>query len=227
MAQNTTRNTKTAKHGIFFICAVACGIGLAACADNQENEIPASTFTVDPALTPSNPQLPGFEDGIPRPLAAVADANGNEADFVENELWLATDDDAELQRFLDTWEGNILLTFDPEPLGLTDLKMQYLVRVSTTSADTSRLVEDIGALHSDRRGDLRVSSESALQLLAAGSQEAVTGLFVGLNWVGRSSDYRNRQVIEAPTGPSGYDTNVFNWPSHNAGSTQDIGVTEA
>jgi serine protease len=185
------------------------------------------TFSVDESVTPAVSELPGFEDGVPRPLASMTDELGNQADFVADELLLVTNDPAALDDFLARWEGEVLLTFDPTEYGLTGMSPMYLVRINTALADASALEADLRALTQDGQGDHRVSSQEALDLLAAASSEAADGLDIGVNWVGTGTDFRSRTTTEAPTGPGGYSSNTFNWSHLNAGSTQDIGVTEA
>ena len=52
---------------------------------------------------------------------------------------------------------------------------------------------------------------------------------MGLNWISTPSGFTDRSTVDTPVGvgaPS-YASNAFNWPFLNAGSVQDIGVTEA
>jgi hypothetical protein len=76
------------------------------------SQLPAPTFSVDAALKPTAAALPG-PSGATRPVAAVADAAGTLANFVEQELLLVTDTDAELQAFLQRWKGQMLESLDP------------------------------------------------------------------------------------------------------------------
>ena len=198
---------------------------------------PALTFAVDESVTPAVGELPGFEDGVPRPLASIVDELGNQADFVADELILVTDDPAALDAFLARWEGEVLLTFDPAEYDLTGMSPMYLVRINTSLAEAyasaltltvaSALEADLRALTQEGQGAHRVSSQEGLDLLAAAASEAVDGLDVGVNWVGQGTAFRDRVTTEAPTGPSSYSTNAYNWNFLNAGSVQDIGVTEA
>ncbi|HNT86286.1 MAG TPA: S8 family serine peptidase, partial [Candidatus Hydrogenedentes bacterium] len=191
-------------------------------------------LTVDPTIIPANESLPPFDpDDPPRPLAAIVDERGNQAEFVENELIIVTNDLAALADFVTRWDGELLATVDPAG---SDLEMQqtHLVRINTDLGDPSRLVSDILALDPDARGASRVSSEAGLRLIAASAEEAVAGVTVGVNWVGRSQSLASRFTQEAATGPNGFDQfgsgyfpNAFQWNHLNTGSTQDIGVTEA
>lgn len=194
-------------------------------------QLPPPTVSVDSSVKPSVPTLPGLEDGVPRPLASIRDAKGNQADFVENELVIATDDSAALGAFLARWQGTVLKTFDPATAGLSGVSKQYLVRVRADAADASKLSANLRALDKDSRGALLVSSAAAHKLLAAAAQEQVGGLTIGVNWVSKGDLFTDKATVEAPAGDSisgtAYTINAFNWPHLRAGSAQNIGVTEA
>ena len=179
------------------------------------------------ALPVAVPELPGFDGKTPRPVACLADPDGGSlVEFVENELILMTNDAGELARFVARWNGEVLFEHDPSQYGLEGVR-QHLVRIQTELADPSRLGDDLSVLAPNRRAGLLVSSRAGLEVLAAAAREAVGGSAVGVNWLGRGSDFRGRVTTEAPIGPGGYSTNTFDWRFLNAGSTQDIGVTEA
>ncbi len=194
---------------------------------------PVISVTVDPTLTPNTPELPGFEDGKPRPVATVTGEEGEQADFVADELWLSTDQEAALDAFLTRWNGTVLKVFNPAEHNLTGLRPQYLVRIDTAAADPATLADDLQTLDPNATGSYRVSSTAGLGLLAAGATEAAAGLEVGLNWVGTPSQFRDRTSNEAPSGPTlagvAYTPNAYGWPSHNVGtdSVLNIGVAEA
>jgi hypothetical protein len=189
---------------------------------------PMPTFTVDSTLTPTTLSLPGLVDATPRVVASVVDDNGNQADFVENEVIVVTDNIVELTAFLTRWEGEVLDDFDPSDFGLDGLKPQYLIRIRTDSADTSRLVADLRTLEPNSTGAHRISTEDALQLLAAAAHEAVNGLSVSLNWVGVGTGFRSRTTTEAPIVDAqlSSSSNAFDWDYLRGGGIQDIGVTE-
>lgn len=195
------------------------------------DELAPPTFTVDATLEAPIEELPGFEDGVPRPVATIEDDKGNEADFVENELWLVTDDSRVLEDFLDRWQGEVISTFEPSDYELTGISPQYLVRVDVSGADLDRLPGDVRLSDPGSRGNHRVSSELGLKLIAAGARENAAGRMVGINWIGRGSEFRESISTEAPLGDTiggtVYSTNVFDWPSHDTGSAQDIGVGDA
>ncbi len=200
---------------------------------DREGETPLGppSFRVNPALAPSVPTLPGFDGATPRPLASVRDEFGNQADFVADELWLSTDDPAELATFLDRWQGEVVLTFDPTRNQLEGIASQYLVRVHRLTTDAAGLASDLLALEPAGRGVHEVSSLDGLKLLATGADEVLAGRAVGVNWVGRGSQFRDKASTEASSGDgiggTPYSSNAFTWPTHQVGGVQDIGVAEA
>ncbi|MFW6202074.1 MAG: hypothetical protein ACOC8B_05820, partial [Gemmatimonadota bacterium] len=208
---------------------------LAACGDDDAGVGPTPTDTisidvrVDPTLEPRVSSLPGFEEGEERPLAAMTDSAGPQADFVENELILVTEDPAELDAFVDRWNGEVLLSYDPAQYDLEGAP-QHLVRIDVSTADVSALVDDLRTLDEDATGEVRVSSAAAERLFAAAAGEAVDGATVGFSWIGTGgSHYRDESTREAPDGegiPS-YDPDAYTWEFMRRGSTQDIGVAEA
>ncbi len=211
---------------VLVIAMVGCG--------QPSPPLPPIQVQVDPSVTPTRDSIPGFEDGEPRPLAAVANEDGQVADFVANEVWLATDDQDELDAFLARWNGTVLSTFDPTEAGITGLPTQYLIRVDTsTSTDPAAdLSEDLRSLDEHATGTHGVSSQQGLELLGVTSQEAVDGLDVGINWVGGGAGpFTDRTTVEAPTGQSmsgiPYFPDAFSWPTHAQFSEQEIGVAEA
>jgi serine protease len=190
------------------------------------------SFSVDESVVPGVEELPGFGDGAARPVASVADESGNQADFVADELILSTDDPAALDAFLARWEGDVLDVIDPGEYGLADVSPMYVVRINTTLPDASGLEDDLRALGGDGGGHYRVSGQEGLSLLAAWASESEAGSAVDVNWVLSPADLKNRTTTEAPTGSplpscSPYSDDAFDWCHLNAGSTQDIGVTEA
>ncbi|HEX7049666.1 MAG TPA: S8 family serine peptidase [Longimicrobiales bacterium] len=217
--------------GLFALALAACGDDDAPLDPGDvagDTLAPPPAFEVDPQVEPAVAQILGFDGQTPRPVASIVDESGNQADFVENELWLSTDDASELEGFLSRWDGEVVNAIDPSGTALDGLPKQYLVRVTAASADLDALAADLRALDPYSTGTHRVSSQRGLALLAAGAAEAAGGLAVGVNWVGRpTAAFRNEESIEAPVGPPGYDPDVFNWPTHMRGGKQDIGVTAA
>ena len=175
------------------------------------------TIQLDDTLEPVLPEVFRIQPEIPRPLATVTDQFGNQADFVENELWVSTNDVVLLNGILNRWQGEVISIFDPDEYALDILKKQYLVRINTSLADADKLKDDLLLLNPESTGSIRVSSSSGLGLLAAGADEAVRGISVGINWVGQpTSMFRDDISLEAPYGTKVdstiYDSNVFTWP---------------
>jgi hypothetical protein len=219
------------KHALLGLAATLAALGCGS-SDGGTSEDPLPlVFETDPAVVPAYAELPGFEDGATRPLAAVVDEAGRQAEFVENELWVSSDDDAELTALLATWDGVVLATIDPAATGLTDLPRQHLVRLEPGSAAAEQLARDVVSLQPEARGTLRVSSARGLALLAAAAHEAAAGRAVGVNWVGLGDGFRERLTVDAPAGQSwgdvSYASNAFGWPSHATDAPQATGVAEA
>lgn len=207
-------------------------LALAAC--TSPPPLPPIEVVVDPAVQPTRDSIPGFEDGQPRPLAGAANEDGTVADFVANEVWLATDDPGVLASFLARWNGEVLLTFDPDTSGIDSLPTQYLVRVDTSAVTdpAASLADDLRRLHPRATGTHRVSSEEGLALIGLTSWEAAAGLGVGINWVGSGAGpFTDRTSMEAPTGGKlgdiDYTPDAFAWPSHSRFTEQEFGVAEA
>lgn len=206
---------------------------LAACTPSNPPPPVVLEFSVDTTIAPPVGDLPGLEDGQPRPVALIQVEGGEAAMFVADELWLQTDDESALQAFLGRWNGTVLRSFIPSDHDIEGMPAQYLVRIEANDAQVDDLASHLRTLDPRAGGAFAVSSEAGLQLIAAGSQEAADGMAVGINWVGQGVDFRNRSLSEAPTGDAvagvAYSANPFLWPSHSSGgsSVQDIGVAEA
>lgn len=210
---------------------------LAALGDQTGCEGPV-VVQVDPTrVTPMHGSLPGFESGTSRPVAGLIDSEGVQADFVEDELVVTTEDPARLEALLSRWGGqviHILRSHQPE------IPPQYLVRVETRYADPAGLSDNLGKLNDgkSKAESLTVSSEAGLRLLAAAAQEAASGdkaLTVGVNWLTDPDGLADGSTNEAGTGPPGfnnvpttpYSNDAYDWSYLNSGSAQDIGVTSA
>jgi hypothetical protein len=180
-------------------------------------------FVVDTSLEPANGSESGFAS------VAAFDAH---ADFVPDQLIVATQDEGALLAFLERWQGEVVETFDPHESGLDGLAPQYTVRIDTRLAEPDRLEQDLEALGVEARGTHRVSSERGLRLLAAAAEAARDGLAIGVNWIAQPAAIRTRSTAEAPVSaiPS-YTPNAYAWPHICNGVApacpQDLGVGEA
>jgi hypothetical protein len=85
---------------------------------------------VDPTrVTPMHGPLPGFESGTSRPVAGLIDSEGVQADFVEDELVVTTEDPARLKALLSRWGGQVIHTLRSHQ----PIPPHYLVRVETST----------------------------------------------------------------------------------------------
>jgi len=191
-----------------------------------EQDIPPSSFKVDVSLKPRVASLQDVDNEISHPLAAIVDNYGNQADFVENELIVVTDDTNALNDFLARWNGKVLLTTDMKENGLPDLSNQYLIWIDSSFAKAELLADDLKLIDPNSRNDLRISSQAGLLTIAVAANASVHHkLMIGANWVCYGSN-------EAPLGQSApdgttYDPNPALWPYMNRFSSQDIGVIAA
>jgi hypothetical protein len=197
--------------------------------------VPASTATVDTTIKPTIPQLKPLADGQPRPVVALMDAKGHQMDFVENEIVLLSDNPGEVNAFITRWKGSLLKTIAPPTGSAGEVKTIYHIRMNPDAADTSALPADLQELDPARRGDLRLSSQGALKLLAATVHEKVGGVQAGLNMVfqGQQTPFfedLNIQegALKANSNPIGQDSrNATAWPYMASGTVQNINVADA
>jgi serine protease len=192
--------------------AVLAGFAPAARADGSTDQ-PIS-FSVDSSV---KPQIGSIEIGPKSermPVAAMADALGDQGDFVADELILATDDPGQLESFLARWHGSVIDSADPAAQGLDGLKKRYLVRIDPSLAGLKGLASNAAALAPNVGGPQRLSSDQGLRLLAAATSERLAGLDVAMNWVGYPTTIRTRVATEAPGTP-----NDFNWTNFCSSGT--------
>ena len=193
--------------------------------------VPPSTATVDTAVTPSVPNLEPLPDGVPRPVVAMTDTKGNKVDFALHELVIFSSDTNAVNALLSRWNGTLLKRTDPPKGNPHNLKSMFHVRVNTASADTSKLIADLGTLDPASRSDLKLSSQDALKLLSAAAREKTGGLEVSLNYLFDAQTFDDGASSESTTNSGmvggSYSANVFDWPYMKRGGNQDIGVVDA
>ncbi len=214
---------------------VVVGVLLLAGCGGSKQELPASTFAVDPALKPWVDEVAGHDGGPPRKVAAMRDQYGTQAEFVEDELIVVTDDQPALDALLARWNGKVLDTVRPADAGVQDVPAIHLVQVKATAADAKQLAEDFKKLVPDARNDLAFDSQAGLDLAAVAGREGVAGARLSFNWVLRPQALEGPAITEAPSGiiPKGawespaYDSNPLSWPYMQKGGPVDTGVTEA
>jgi hypothetical protein len=147
---------------------VAVVISAIACSDDKKKEgAPPPSVVVDTTMQPRSATIPGVDGGAARPVASAAGSSGPAADFVADEMIVGTDDPAMLEAVRVRWNGTVLTTLDFGAAGFSGLKSYYLLKIDPSGADTSRLSDDMLALDANAHGEHRVSSQAALQLLAA------------------------------------------------------------
>lgn len=193
------------------------------------------SISVDTDLRPVFEALPADENGGERPVAAVTGDDGDLAMFVANEMWVTTDDPAELDAIMARHDATLIASIHPQEFGIESMVAQHLLRLPTVEVSGEMLEDDLHQLAEGSSGSFAVSSEEGLSLLTSVASEAVEGLPVGINWVGLPADFDDRVSEEAPSGETFqdggvlYDPNAFLWPTHDEGdnSNLDIGVAEA
>ncbi len=191
------------------------------------------TFAVNPELQPPFPAFPRISELDPevRTLSVVRTEAGVESIFVDNELYLLTNSDHELNAFIERWQGTILQSFDPAAHGFPQIPKMFLVHVQTEHADTSLLADDLKQLDPNGSyGAFELSSQRGLKLLTAAAREAAQfSSYIGVSWIGQPSSFPRRTSIEAPTSRAidEYDPNAFTWPHLADGNAMDTGVAEA
>ncbi len=199
----------------------------------MRKHLSAPSIVVDRSLRVKQDDLPPISaNGKSRPVAAMQDERGNVAHFSENELILTSNDMDAVEAFVGDWNGELLATIDFEKTGI-DARNLHLIRIDTSLADTSKLMDDLKALDGAIRGSHHVSSEAGLALIAAGANAASSGMEVGMNWIGEGDSINSGSTAESTTGPNGftaggsYSPDAFDWTYMDSGSTQDIGVAPA
>ncbi|NND44746.1 MAG: S8 family serine peptidase [Xanthomonadales bacterium] len=201
-------------------------------------ELDPPVFRVDDSLLPPVPAIDGINGGPQRPLARLHSdvAGGIAFNFVANEVYLISDDPADLADFMGRWPSELLNTIEfPGPDPSAPVTRIYQVAVDASRARTRRLNDDLAVVSPRLHGDYGVSSEAALQLLALVATEIRRhGLQVGINPILESQDFSERISEEAMVGDDlecgpfrespwrecgplsfAYTSNAFEWPSMN------------
>ncbi|MCA9839296.1 MAG: S8 family serine peptidase [Trueperaceae bacterium] len=194
------------------------------------SKLPKPVVKLSEDLKPSLPEIAAIKDGLPRILASMKDGKGNQADFVENEVILYSDDVTAVETFISTWKGSLVQSFEPQEAGLDKVPAMHLVRIDSSKADPKTLSDNLRLADPLSRGELFVSSSVGLQTLAVAASEHVKGLNVSLNWVLESHTIPSGSTTEAASATSGgriYSSDAFQWPYMSEGSNMDIGVGEA
>src|SRR5690349_2408178 len=123
------------------LAALAGALGASAAEPLHVDE-PLS-FAVDPGLRPTVDAVPGPDGAEAWPLVGAADGFGSKADFVADQLVVATSDDTVLRDLLERLHAVVVQSFDPASAGLEGLKRYYLLHVDPSAEPTDGLVDDV------------------------------------------------------------------------------------
>jgi len=188
----------------------------------EKNEV--LSVTVDPNLAPIIESQPGFDGAPPRPLALMQSSIGGGISFhfVENEIYLITDNPQDLVDLRGRWPSMLLVEvpFDLFDQGSSQETM-YLLQVDPAAADPARIRDNLEGAVPGLVGEYSVSSDTALRLIALVATEIGDhGLRVGINPVMEIDTVARRNVAEALSGNDidagtlvyPYDRNAFAWP---------------
>lgn len=186
---------------------------------------PTTTFAVESSVVPLVGAVDGLNPGDPpRPTGTVVSENGLQADFVLDEVMIVASSEAEIEPLLQRYSGTLLGQL---PLRNEDAT-SFLVRLDPTTIDSASLGRDLARTNPDLTGDYDVDTDASLALLAVVAHEArELGASISPNWVPQPESISSGSTEEAPTGPSAYDPDVFNWTYMQEGGVQDMGVTSA
>jgi hypothetical protein len=186
------------------------------------------SFTVDGSLKPTVSQLPARDkNGAPRTVASVADAGGAQADFVENELLVMSDDQKIIRKILERWNGQIVETIDLKQFKL-GAPAAYLIRIDAALADSEALAADLQKITRDGRGEHRVSSAAGLKLLAVAARERAAGFPVSANFLLYPRNIASGTTSEAALSfTAGWSPDAFSWSYMSRGSAQNLGIGAA
>jgi subtilisin family serine protease len=187
----------------------------------ENNEV--LTLSVDPGLVPILDSQPGFDGGASRPLAFMqADIGEDDGfHFVENEVYLISDDPQDRVAFQNRWPSVLLTEVDLDVFGTGETQDRlYLLQVDPTGVDPAE-IQRLEELSPTLVGNYRVSSDAALRLLAVVASEiGEHGLRVGINPVLQNDTLGRRDLQEAVAGDDitagsltyPYARNPFSWP---------------
>lgn len=186
-------------------------------------------YFVGDAVAPFVDDLPGSYGPDPRPLAALADANGNTGYFFSTELVVEQTAAAEIAA---NWNGTVMKELPSAFPGAPSLT---LIVVDTSGADPAAFPGLQAQLTDTRGAVIEVSSPEGLALLTVAAAEAAAGHLVGINWLGRPTGYEDGTLEEDAEGPGGWtdlpagrwSDNPYDWNHLRQGSDLMLGVVEA
>jgi len=207
---------------------------------NQNNPNPSPTpgvleAQVNPAIVPVQPSIPDLQ-GDPLPVCASRDEQGVQSDFVEGVVLIKPRSDADLQDFLDRFNGTVIdddtIPVPPPELGITltdeeRAPTEFVVRINVDEVDLADLRANAAAV--GLSGILDFSSDAGLRTFACVLDAKAAGFTAGANYISQGSQalpvgatgvYFNTQ--ERATSP-GVFTDAFTEPRFGAaGSISNV-----
>jgi endonuclease/exonuclease/phosphatase family metal-dependent hydrolase len=152
-------------------------------------------MTVDESITPIWRELAALEDGEPRIIAALATEEGDQMDFVEDELIVSMADAKALDAFLARWQGKIVQKIDSGK----ESTPYAIVRINSKLADLDRLQDDLRRANPQGGGEYRISSEAGMRLFAAAAQEkAQDEIDTNVNWINYGDSFTPENLKDFP-----------------------------
>jgi len=162
---------------------------------------------VKASLKPTRASLGRAADGHVRSLARLDGAAVPPVDFVADEVFVVTDDEAQLAGFLKRWRGKVIEKRE----GLGKEPAMFLVRVDVDTAQLAGLPTDLRAMDPRAHGMLDVGSSDGLRLVALAADAAARGLAISPNFVRRNNDLVGFSTLDAPAiSGTSWDGNAFN-----------------
>ncbi len=148
---------------------------------------------VNPELVPLLPAVADPQGNL-LPVAASLDEQGVQSDFVEGVILLRPDNEADLQAFLERYDGVVIDDNTiPEPppelsITLTEAERkatEFLVRVNLASVDAADLPAN--AARAGLEGVIEFSSQAGAETLAAVLDAKASGFDASGNWIEQAS----------------------------------------
>jgi hypothetical protein len=179
-----------------------------------------SSAVVDETVRPESAELIGA-DGTPTGarVGAAADQDGNQVDFVVDQVIVTTDDEGLLDDLLERWDGRVIGTVTPAPVlveaivsgGGSAPPAIHQLQIDSARVDTSDLEANLdGVLEGNPQPepptiegsieqiDLRFSDERAMQTFGATVEAELLGAAVAVNPVSSPSAFEDRESPEQP-----------------------------
>jgi len=174
------------------------------------------SFDVDTSLA-TTAALPAFADGQTRQLAVLRTSEGDDLNFVQDELLVMTDSATELADIKARWGASEIAAPQVTIPGVTK---GHVLRIDTSRPNPATLVPNLRETINRPTGLQKVSSNAALGVLAAMADEQARGTLVGVNWLAPSAqvdiDGFNHSTFTDGL-PAGIDvetsSNSFAWPN--------------